>query len=147
MAAAALDAGAVLAAGAWGQGRERGVGFILVVAVRYLFASNENVAAAVTWGMLGNILGLLFALGAMAALGAQARQAGHALKVDAGTVPRGTFAGMPEGWSVVLAEPLVVRANGACNGTRGELQSGTYVRQFELAAPFCRPRLDPTGPS
>jgi uncharacterized membrane protein len=37
------------------------IGFILVVAVRYLFASNENVAAAVTWGMLGNILGLLFA--------------------------------------------------------------------------------------
>src|SRR5678815_1667838 len=29
------------------------VGFILVVAVRYIFASNENVAAAVTWGMLG----------------------------------------------------------------------------------------------
>ena len=37
------------------------VGFILVVGVRYAFASNENVAAAVTWGMLGNILGLLFA--------------------------------------------------------------------------------------
>ena len=37
------------------------IGFILVVAVRYGFASNENVAAAVTWGMLGNILGLLFA--------------------------------------------------------------------------------------
>lgn len=37
------------------------VGFILVVGVRYGFASNENVAAAVTWGMLGNILGLLFA--------------------------------------------------------------------------------------
>jgi len=37
------------------------IGFILIVAVRYIFASNENVAAAVTWGMLGNILGLLFA--------------------------------------------------------------------------------------
>jgi uncharacterized membrane protein len=37
------------------------VGFVLVLAVRYGFASNENVAAAVTWGMLGNILGLLFA--------------------------------------------------------------------------------------
>ena len=37
------------------------IGFILVVAVRFIFASNENVAAAVTWGMLGNILGLLFA--------------------------------------------------------------------------------------
>jgi hypothetical protein len=37
------------------------IGFILVLAVRYGFASNENIAAAVTWGMLGNILGLLFA--------------------------------------------------------------------------------------
>lgn len=37
------------------------VGFILAVAVRFGFASNENVATAVTWGMLGNILGLLFA--------------------------------------------------------------------------------------
>jgi len=37
------------------------VGFILVLAVRYGFASNENLATAVMWGMLGNILGLLFA--------------------------------------------------------------------------------------
>ena len=37
------------------------VGFILVLAVRFGFASNENVATAVMWGMLGNILGLLFA--------------------------------------------------------------------------------------
>ncbi len=37
------------------------VGFILVLGVRYGFASNENVATAVMWGMLGNILGLLFA--------------------------------------------------------------------------------------
>ena len=37
------------------------VGFVLVLAVRYGFASNENIAAAVMWGMLGNILGLLFA--------------------------------------------------------------------------------------
>lgn len=37
------------------------VGFILVVAVRYLFPNNEDIAAAVTWGMLGNIVGILFA--------------------------------------------------------------------------------------
>lgn len=37
------------------------IGFILVLAVRFGFASNENVATAVMWGMLGNILGLLFA--------------------------------------------------------------------------------------
>lgn len=37
------------------------VGFVLVAAVRFGFASNENIAAAVTWGMLGNILGIGFA--------------------------------------------------------------------------------------
>jgi uncharacterized membrane protein len=37
------------------------VGFLLILAVRYFFGSNENIAAAVTWAMLGNILGLLFA--------------------------------------------------------------------------------------
>jgi len=37
------------------------VGFVLILVVRYLFRSNEEIAAAVTWGMLGNILGLLFA--------------------------------------------------------------------------------------
>jgi uncharacterized membrane protein len=36
------------------------VGFALIVAVRYFFGSNEAIATAVTWGMLGNILGLLF---------------------------------------------------------------------------------------
>jgi uncharacterized membrane protein len=37
------------------------VGFLLVLAVRFFFGNNEDVAAAVTWGMLGNIVGLLFA--------------------------------------------------------------------------------------
>jgi uncharacterized membrane protein len=37
------------------------IGFLLVLGVRFLFGANENIATAVTWGMLGNILGLLFA--------------------------------------------------------------------------------------
>jgi uncharacterized membrane protein len=37
------------------------VGFALIFAVRYFFKDNEDVATAVTWGMLGNIVGLLFA--------------------------------------------------------------------------------------
>jgi uncharacterized membrane protein len=37
------------------------IGFILVLIVRFAFGSNIDVAAAVTWGMLGNILGILFA--------------------------------------------------------------------------------------
>jgi len=37
------------------------VGFILVVIVRFAFGANIDVAAAVTWGMLGNLIGLGFA--------------------------------------------------------------------------------------
>jgi len=37
------------------------IGFVLVLIVRFAFGKNEDIAAAVTWGMLGNILGLLFA--------------------------------------------------------------------------------------
>jgi len=37
------------------------IGFVIVLIVRFAFGKNEDVAAAVTWGMLGNILGLLFA--------------------------------------------------------------------------------------
>lgn len=37
------------------------IGFILVVVVRFAFGKNIDIAAAVTWGMLGNILGIGFA--------------------------------------------------------------------------------------
>jgi uncharacterized membrane protein len=37
------------------------IGFFLVLAVRYIFRANIEVAAAVTWGMLGNIIGIGFA--------------------------------------------------------------------------------------
>jgi uncharacterized membrane protein len=37
------------------------IGFILVLIVRFTFGANIDVAAAVTWGMLGNLIGLAFA--------------------------------------------------------------------------------------
>jgi hypothetical protein len=37
------------------------VGFVLVVIVRFVFGKNIDIAAAVTWGMLGNIIGIGFA--------------------------------------------------------------------------------------
>lgn len=37
------------------------IGFVLVLIVRFAFGSNVDIATAVTWAMLGNILGLLFA--------------------------------------------------------------------------------------
>jgi uncharacterized membrane protein len=37
------------------------IGFVLVLLVRFLFGKNVDVAAAVTWSMLGNLLGIGFA--------------------------------------------------------------------------------------
>ena len=37
------------------------VGFVLVLVVRFAFGKNEDIAAAVTWGMLGNLIGIGFA--------------------------------------------------------------------------------------
>lgn len=37
------------------------VGFVLVLIVRFAFGKNIDIATAVTWGMLGNILGIGFA--------------------------------------------------------------------------------------
>ena len=37
------------------------IGFVLVLIVRFASANNVDVAAAVTWGMLGNLLGIGFA--------------------------------------------------------------------------------------
>ena len=37
------------------------IGFILVLIVRFAFGKNVDIAAAVTWGMLGNIIGIGYA--------------------------------------------------------------------------------------
>ncbi len=37
------------------------IGLVLVLVVRYIFRNNDEVAAAVTWSMLGNFLGIGFA--------------------------------------------------------------------------------------
>lgn len=37
------------------------IGFLLVLIVRFVFGQNIDIAAAVTWGMLGNIVGIGFA--------------------------------------------------------------------------------------
>lgn len=37
------------------------IGFVLVLIVRFVFGQNIDIAAAVTWGMLGNIIGIGFA--------------------------------------------------------------------------------------
>lgn len=45
----------------WFAGLSVIVGFILIVVIRFVFATNIDVAAAVTWSTLGNLLGIGFA--------------------------------------------------------------------------------------
>jgi hypothetical protein len=45
----------------WFAGLSVVIGLVLVVAVRFLFRENVDVAAAVTWSMLGNLIGIGFA--------------------------------------------------------------------------------------
>jgi hypothetical protein len=45
----------------WFAGLSIVVGFVLVLIVRFAFGQNIDVAAAVTWSMLGNLLGIGFA--------------------------------------------------------------------------------------
>ncbi|TWT18638.1 prepilin-type N-terminal cleavage/methylation domain-containing protein [Luteimonas marina] len=54
--------------------------------------------------------------------------------------------GLPEGWSLKFEDPLVVRAGGACSGSRGTLVTTRQSIGIEIEAPFCRVRrLDPDG--
>lgn len=82
-------------------------------------------------------------LGALAALGADARTQGRRLSFQAGPLPAEALKDVPDGWTVVLDAPLVIEANGACGNTSGQLRDGGYVRHFTLEAPFCRIALDP----
>lgn len=45
----------------WFAGLSAVIGFILVVVIRFAFAKNVDIAAAVTWSALGNFLGIGFA--------------------------------------------------------------------------------------
>jgi uncharacterized membrane protein len=45
----------------WFAGLSAVIGLLLIVAVRYFFAQDVDIGAAVTWSMLGNLIGIGFA--------------------------------------------------------------------------------------
>lgn len=45
---------------------------------------------------------------------------------------------LPEGWSLRMAMPLRVQANGACSDARGVLATQQQSIDFRMLAPFCR---------
>lgn len=45
---------------------------------------------------------------------------------------------LPEGWSLRMAIPLRVLANGACSDARGTLSTQQQSVDFRMLAPFCR---------
>jgi type II secretory pathway pseudopilin PulG len=82
------------------------------------------------------------ALGAIAAIGARAREEGRGRRFPAGPLPADALEDFPEGWDVMLDETFEVQANGACGATSGELRNGGYRRRFAVLAPYCRIQLD-----
>lgn len=79
------------------------------------------------------------ALGSLSAMGARAHNAGTGVALEAGELPAGAVAGIPEGWSVLLDGPLRIQANGACSAAvRGTLvHRGGYAQPFTITMPFC----------
>lgn len=45
---------------------------------------------------------------------------------------------LPEGWSLKLEQPLLIRANGVCGASAGTLDTGPQDVAFRISAPFCR---------
>ena len=45
---------------------------------------------------------------------------------------------LPEGWSLRMATPLRVLANGACSDAHGTLATQQQSIDFRILAPFCR---------
>ena len=45
---------------------------------------------------------------------------------------------LPEGWSLHMAIPLHVLANGACSNAKGTLATAQQSVDFRIVAPFCR---------
>lgn len=93
----------------------------------------------------------------------QARDAGRELRLlpDSGDARVVTFAPgstdsrpsisdlamvpLPDGWSLQLDSPLVIRANGACSGSTGTLITRRQRLTLQIQAPFCRTRSLPAG--
>lgn len=56
---------------------------------------------------------------------------------------------VPDGWEVVVDEPILARANGVCLGGRATLMHEELIEPFyvELTAPFCRVDVDDSEPT
>ena len=103
-------------------------------------------------------------LGDVAALPGMARNQGREIRLGTDPAPEntppakadpstGTEADapspltLPEGWRLSFDEPLVVRANGACNGTSGTLTTTRQTIRFRIDSPWCRVTRLPAGAS
>ena len=55
---------------------------------------------------------------------------------------------VPDGWEVLVDEPILARANGVCLGGRATLRHEELIEPFyvELTAPFCRVDVDDSEP-
>lgn len=103
-------------------------------------------------------------LGDVAALPGVARNQGREIRLGSDPAPANTTPAMaalpaeaepdapppvalPDGWQLSFDEPLVVRANGACNGTTGTLTTTRQTIRFRIDSPWCRVTRLPAGAS
>lgn len=74
----------------------------------------------------------------LAALPLRARDTGRQLELTGADATAAADIELPEGWQLVFAQPLMVRANGACSHAEGHLQTSRQTIAFVVQPPFCR---------
>lgn len=67
-----------------------------------------------------------------------AQQSGMPMRISSDEPKTLAVLKLPKGWSMTLDQPLLVRANGMCNGSTGKLDTGSQGISFRISAPFCR---------
>lgn len=82
----------------------------------------------------------------LAAVSVRARNEGREWQLlpdDPETVSRAVE--LPEGWTLQMNSPLLVRANGACNGATAVLATGRQTIPLRVEPPYCRTRRAEDG--
>lgn len=74
----------------------------------------------------------------LAALPLKARETGQRLELNGTVATTSQDFELPDEWQLVFAQPLTIRANGACSHAEGHLQTTRQTIAFVVQPPFCR---------
>lgn len=123
--------------------RSRGYTLLEIMLVIALLALATSLVApagyrmATSWARAADVEKTLREIGR---LPLRARDSGSPLHFAPGEeAPLAQLLDLPDGWTLSLDQPLLVRANGACSGTTATLQTGASGRiPLVIRAPFCQ---------